>query len=422
MENFGNRISRKEKRDHKDMNYNGKRKYKRKKNKFVLTKRGRIIYGLVLAVLILSTIITIRSFYNSSKNIKAEYASVTGDIISISPKISGKIAALEVKSGDVVSENEVLFTLDTELLKNQVDEAYAEQQLAFERLERAGGGLKGELNNQAKSSTNNTVNQTQGQSSGKEELLTQLRTAQDKYNSIVLELEKYKYPVNDFLDVSYASKKLKKELKNGLITSRDYNQKLTKLKTARKLRLNISALNQKLDKLSTGEGNKQHTAVSKSTQDNGNITMLQNAVKAAQSKYNLAKLALNNSSILAPANGTIIESLAHVGDFVSPEHGVMSLVDFKNLNITAYITGQELNRIKSGASAKITIKTISGKTFLGTVTEVGKVTAGLTDQISTQSLVDKKKLQSLIPITIGFNYSGEQLVPGLEANVSIKAK
>lgn len=312
MDSFGKKVLLKVKRDY-DMNYNGKRKYMREE-KFILTKRGKILCWIVFLFLICIIIYSIKGFYISNNSIKTQYASITGDIISISPKLSGKISYLNVKDGDVVSENEVLFTLDTELLKSQVDEAYAQQQLAFEALERAGGGLKGELPAQNK----------------------KLKISNNKKNS-----------------------------------------------------------------------------------DSADITMLQNAVKAAQSKYNLSKLALSNSNVLAPADGTIIESAAHVGDYVSPEHGVMCIVDFKNLNITAYIKQKELGKIKNGNTAIITINTLQNESFLGKVTSIGKVTAGISDINNNQNIVNAKKLGALIPITITFNYSNEQLVPGVEAKVLI---
>lgn len=326
MDNFSNRLSRKQKRNNGDMNSNGSRKMKRRKNKFMLTKKGKYVGVFTLAMLgIIIMGYAVVHQLNRHSGITASYANVTGDIITISPKLAGKISTINVNNGDTVSENEVLFTLDTEVLKNQVDEAYANMQLTFEQLEKAGGGLKATGAKRSQKTAKNKKNGKQSNKSGKA-----------------------------------------------------------------------------------------------SSSSGGTITMLQNAVKAAQSRYNMARLALNNSSILSPAAGTIIESTAHVGDYVSPAHGVMTIVNFKDLKITAYVKPSVVDEVSVGLPARIKLATIPGKVFIGTVMGIGKTAAGLTDLVIAQSMTDQKKLRQLIPVTIAFDYGSEGLIPGIDASVTIE--
>ena len=98
----------------------------------------------------------------------------------------------------------------------------------------------------------------------------------------------------------------------------------------------------------------------------------------------------------------------------------MSIVDFKDLNITAYFKQEKFSDIKKGAAVKILINSYPSKQFIGTVTSVGKSTAGVINLINSQENIEKSNLKPLIPVTITFSYSSEQLVPGLDAIVTVQ--
>lgn len=281
---------------------NKKRNRKMEGNNSRLTVKGKIIGIILLVILLFSIGLMYKKYIGNHNYIVTNDAKVTADIINISPKIAGRIAEVNVKVGDTFNEGDILFTLESDELKNQVDEAYAAQEIAFAKLEKVVYRTKGLIKNK--------------------------------------------------------------------ISSKDYE-------------------------------------------------ILQDNVKVALAKYNLAKLSLLDANVQAPSNGTIVQTTAHVGDFVSPEHYDMSLIDLSKLKVTAYVEQSEVKKIKKGMTAKLSIADISNNTFNGIVSEVGIATGAVYNLVKgNNSSVNSKN----VPVIIDFNYIGKQVLPGMDVKVKIKVR
>lgn len=304
----------------------------KRRKRFKLTKIGRLVVIFSIGIMFLITAAICIKYFVNSMYISTSLAKVTGDIYKVSPRISGQITNINVKTGDIVSQGEVLFTLNTEQLKNQVDEDYAAMEIAFANLEKA-------------------INMKHSE-----------QAAAANINNKGIDIHKK------------GSTKYSKAFKTNNISSKDYE-------------------------------------------------ILQNTVRAAQAKYNLAKLALSYTNVQAPVDGTVLQLSGSVGDSVSPEHEVVTLVDLSKLTITAYVKQSEIKKIKRGQRVEISIDGVSQEKFQGEVKAVG-VAVGSVYNLFQGDAASKKNLKDMgyVPVTIDFKYSGNQIILGTDANVKIKIR
>jgi membrane fusion protein (multidrug efflux system) len=317
MQNNNSRLGRKHLRNLRN------RRIKRKR-RLRLTLKGKLLIIVPMVILLLYISLVTKFYLFEGSYVVSNEAKITADILKVSPEIKGEIAEVNVKVGDVVGAGEVLFSLEADKIKNQVDEAYAQQETALAELEKETNRLRAS-----------------------------------------------------------------KGLANNSLTNKG------------KKRTNLNINNNELK----------------------NYEILQNNVKTAQAKYNLAKLALQSTNVQAPGKGTVVESNVHIGDSASPEHYVMTIIDLSRLRVTAYIKPNEIKKIKKGQRVELNIEDISTRTIYGSVSGIGVATEAIYNLLEGDKLpLNKSNINKNIPVTIDFNFSGKQIFPGMDVKVKIKVR
>ncbi|HWP98773.1 MAG TPA: efflux RND transporter periplasmic adaptor subunit [Syntrophomonadaceae bacterium] len=125
-------------------------------------------------------------------------------------------------------------------------------------------------------------------------------------------------------------------------------------------------------------------AKSESTQKaSGNIYLAQ--IEQAQAAYDNAKLAEDNTVILAPVSGIILCIPVVVGENVSAGQTLLTISDHSNTWITANIDEDKFGRIKVGEKAKVEVDAYPGQSFAGEVIETGNATQSTFSLISTEN-------------------------------------
>ncbi len=77
---------------------------------------------LVASGIILGALLIVGYFwYNGSYFVKTEDSRVSADIISVTPQMAGRVLDIKVKAGDMVSQGEVLISLDTSSVMGSTD-------------------------------------------------------------------------------------------------------------------------------------------------------------------------------------------------------------------------------------------------------------------------------------------------------------
>lgn len=142
---------------------------------------------------------------------------------------------------------------------------------------------------------------------------------------------------------------------------------------------------------------------------------------------NVAKLDLDRSEVLAPANGIVSNLSLRPGDYVSAGKAALALIDTDSLRVEGYFEETKLPRIRIGAPATITFPgqsvVIRGhvESIAGGIhdRERSETEGGLANVNPTFTWV---RLAQRVPVRIAIDAapSGVRLVAGMTATVSVE--
>jgi multidrug resistance efflux pump len=140
-------------------------------------------------------------------------------------------------------------------------------------------------------------------------------------------------------------------------------------------------------------------------------------VQSARAAVDKAKLALENTHVIAPAGGTVTDLRTDVGHFVQPGGAVMTLVADHDLWITADMTENNLGHIDVGDEAAIALDVLPGEVLKGRVRSIGRgVDSGEQSKSGALPTVENDRdwlrQAQRIPVTVEFD-AGE--TPRLKA-------
>ncbi|NGQ96805.1 efflux RND transporter periplasmic adaptor subunit [Brevibacillus sp. SYP-B805] len=234
--------------------------------------------------------------------------------VAVSPKVSGKITALNVVLGQFVKQGQTLFQLDRMDLVNAVQQAEAQYNLARANLNQ---------------STNSTVQGVAQAETG----LQQARQA--------------------LADAERNEQRMKQLFDQGAVSSQQYEQAKTALLNAQ-----------------TAYANAQQ-ALATAKQRSGEVVS-QASVEQARVALENAREQLANATIVAPISGYVAQVNGAVGEMASPQTPVVTIVNTDPLLVKANLAETEITGVKVGTKVKVMIDSLQ-KEVEGTITAVSPV-------------------------------------------------
>ena len=108
------------------------------------------------------------------------------------------------------------------------------------------------------------------------------------------------------------------------------------------------------------------------------ITAAEAAITAAEANLNLAKQALDNTKLLSPFSGFILDINGHNGEIVAPGQPLITMADYSTLQIqTTDMSEVDAVRIQKGDPADISFDALPNKSVTGRVVQIAlKKSAG----------------------------------------------
>lgn len=374
-------------------------------------------------------------YYENTHYISTDDAQISGDIINASAKISGKIVSENVKEGSKVKQGDVLFTLETDQVQAQLNQAQAALDTAKAQLAKVAGGARSQEVAGAQATVDQATAAYDAAQTNKNNLAISLNNLQSQYNDLLSQMSDFKNPSNGDYDASYALSKLDAAVKAKAITEAQYtvkSQAIEQLFSAKQqLENQISQLqgqiNTQSDQITASKAGKDAANSKLSLTNAGasdkDIAIVEDQVKSAQANYDMVKLNLDNAQVKAPIDGTIIQINSHVGDTVSPAQAVMSEVDLSKLQVTAYVLEGDLEKVKFNQDVKINVDSFSNKTFNGKVQSLGLATSSVFSLFSTtNNSGNYTKVSQRVPLKISIDYGNNSIIPGMSAEAKIKIK
>ncbi len=327
-------------------------------------KKADLKIYIPLTLVVLAVIIAgVYWYLDYSKYIKTDDAYVTSDVVTVSPKIMGRISKIYVQEGDSVHEGDLLAELDsTDLLAQK-------QQILAAKVQTQAGKLQAEA----------------------------------KYDFDVKNIDVLKIGVErakeDF-------DRIKVQYSGGVTTKEQYDHAVKALETAQ----------------AQLEAAKAQLAVSKST-----VKSAETTVASSDAQINVINTQLKNTRLYAPVTGVVAKRWLLAGDIVNAGQSVYTINNNSTFWVNVFLEETKMEKLHVGQPAKFTLDTYPDVVFTGKIFLLGSTTASQFSLIPPSNASGNfTKVTQRVPLKIsiegtenGEKLTSYRLMTGMSAVVKI---
>ena len=132
-------------------------------------------------------------------------------------------------------------------------------------------------------------------------------------------------------------------------------------------------------------------------------------VGSVEARQKAVAVAIENTKVRAPFNGTVLRKLAEVGEVIAPFtlNGIITLASLDDLEVQADVAEAQFHKVKVGTPAEIILDAFPDKRFRGLVSEV-------------RPMVDRSK--AAVTVKVRFTDPSAGVLPDMAAKVSFLTK
>ncbi len=330
-----------------------------------MTEKKRNLKVYIPLILVVAIVLVGGTYWyiDYSRYIKTDDAYVTSDVVTVSPKIMGRISKLYAEEGDSVQQGQLLAELDsTDLLAQK-------QQLKAAKMQTETGKLQAEA-----------------------------KYDFDVKNADVLKIN-VERTKEDF-------DRAKTQFNGGVTTKEQFDHAKKAYETAQ----------------AQYEAAKTQLTLSKTQ-----IKSAETAVNTSDAQLEVVNTQLRNTRLYAPASGVIAKRWLLPGDIANPGQSVFTVNNNAKFWIMIYLEETKMEKLKIGQAAKFTLDTYPGVTFTGKIFLIGSTTASQFSLIPASNASGNfTKVTQRVPVKIsidgteeGKNISDYRLMTGMSAVVKI---
>lgn len=132
---------------------------------------------------------------------------------------------------------------------------------------------------------------------------------------------------------------------------------------------------------------------------------VENALKAAQSQYDIALNALDDAKLYSPVSGVVSQKLSDVGQMAAPGVPVLKISQISPVKASISVPESEVENFSKGDMANVSVNITGGAMLEGVVTEKGVTADPLSRTYAIKFEVDNM---------------GGKLLPGMLCNVTMR--
>ena len=361
-------------------------KNEQKKKKSNIAK----LINLVVLVMVLGGLFwVVKSYFNFGNDKYTNAAQVESFINPINTRVSAYIKEIRFVEHQPVKKGDTLLILDNREILTQVGQAEAAYMAAL-----ASKNVTSQSVNTASNNVNTVGANVQAASAGIKAAKARLWNAEQNFNRYqnLLKDEAVTRQQFDQIKTEYESQKAQLEVQIAQLQS--------VVNTKRSSELTVNEVKSRIG-LNDAE------------------------IKRAENALEMAKLNLSYTVITAPHDGIMGRRSVNVGQLLNPSQQVATIVDINNVWITANYRENQMENVKIGGLAKVTVDALGGKEFEGKITAISGATGARYSAVpvdnSTGNFV---KVQQRIPVRIEFTDKNKiedlkQLRAGMNVQVTI---
>ena len=331
----------------------------------------------------------VKSYFNFGNDKYTNAAQVESFINPINTRVSAYIKEIRFVEHQPVKKGDTLLILDNREILTQVGQAEAAYMAAL-----ASKNVTSQSVNTASNNVNTVGANVQAASAGIKAAKARLWNAEQNFNRYqnLLKDEAVTRQQFDQIKTEYESQKAQLEVQIAQL------QSVVNTKTSSELTVN---------------------------EVKSRIGLNDAEIKRVESALEMAKLNLSYTVITAPHDGIMGRRSVNVGQLLNPSQQVATIVDINNVWITANYRENQMENVKIGGLAKVTVDALRGKEFEGKITAISGATGARYSAVpvdnSTGNFV---KVQQRIPVRIEFTDKNKiedlkQLRAGMNVQVTI---
>ena len=361
-------------------------KNEQKKKKSNIAK----LINLVVLVIVLGGLFwVVKSYFNFGNDKYTNAAQVESFINPINTRVSAYIKEIRFVEHQPVKKGDTLLILDNREILTQVGQAEAAYMAAL-----ASKNVTSQSVNTASNNVNTVGANVQAASAGIKAAKARLWNAEQNF------------------------KRYQNLLKDEAVTRQQFDQIKTEYEAQKaQLEVQIAQLQSVVNTKSSSELTVNEVK--------SRIGLNDAEIKRVESALEMAKLNLSYTVITAPHDGIMGRRSVNVGQLLNPSQQVATIVDINNVWITANYRENQMENVKIGGLAKVTVDALGGKEFEGKITAISGATGARYSAVpvdnSTGNFV---KVQQRIPVRIEFTDKNKiedlkQLRAGMNVQVTI---
>ena len=324
--------------------------------------------NLAVLVLVLGGLFwVVKSYFNFGNDKYTNAAQVESFINPINTRVSAYIKEIRFVEHQPVKKGDTLLILDNSEILTQVGQAEAGYMAAV-----ASKNATAQSVNTVTNNVNTVGSNVQAAKAGIEAAKARLWNAEQNFNR--------------YLNL----------LKDEAVTRQQFDQIKTEYESQKaQLEVQIAQLQSVVNTKSSSELTVNEVK--------SRLGMNDAEIKRAENALEMAKLNLSYTVITAPHDGIMGRRSVNVGQLLNPSQQVATIVDANNVWITANYRENQMENVKIGGLAKITVDALGGKEFEGKITAISGATGARYSAVpvdnSTGNFV---KVQQRIPVRIEF--------------------
>lgn len=361
-------------------------KNEQKKKKSNIAK----LINLVVLVMVLGGLFwVVKSYFNFGNDKYTNAAQVESFINPINTRVSAYIKEIRFVEHQPVKKGDTLMILDNREILTQVGQAEAAYMAAL-----ASKNVTSQTVNTASNNVSTVGANVQASKAGIEAAKARLWNAEQNF------------------------KRYQNLLKDEAVTRQQFDQIKTEYESQKaQLEVQIAQLQSVVNTKTSSELTVNEVK--------SRLGMNDAEIKRAENALEMAKLNLSYTVITAPHDGIMGRRSVNVGQLLNPSQQVATIVDINNVWITANYRENQMENVKIGGLAKVTVDALRGKEFEGKITAISGATGARYSAVpvdnSTGNFV---KVQQRIPVRIEFTDKNKiedlkQLRAGMNVQVTI---
>lgn len=339
-------------------------------------KQKKIAANVIIIALILVGVAWIASLFIHIGGEYTNNAQVQQNMVAVSSRVQGFIKEVRFDEFQSVRKGDTLVVIEDSEFRLRLAQAKADYQNAL-----AGKSAMG-------TSISTTANNLAVSDAGIEEVKVLLANAEADYN------------------------RYKKLMENNAVTRQQFDAVRTQHESLRA-------------KLETLQRQKQSTRLAKDEQTQ-RLAQNDAAIEVCRAALDLAELNLSYTVILAPCDGYTSRKTIQNGELVMPGQNLLSVVDSNEKWVIANYRETQMQHIRVGSIAEITIDAFPKVKFEGKVVTVSNATGAKYSPNSHDNAVGNfVKTEQRIPVKIAFTANNDsavlsQLAAGMNVECKVK--